>query len=351
MPGDDLEHGTAVAAAGITQLSDSPASRLIQSTGNLYWTSNGEGFNGGSGIYRASKSNTPGQEIQLYGENPNPPEPEPNYGAITWAKVGDEYYGYFAANYTPPNSPTTSVIKVVPLSGGSAEGFVTAPAPIYDSDLVTDGSSLCWADAQGIRSVPVGGGPIRTLASGTKFVHLAMLGSTVYYPSGNTIPAFSSEAILSVPAVGGPATPVAVADPDTKVTAICVAAVPLEAEFTAKAGQPEPPTLDDVAVFWGQDNGVVKGSLRGTVTTYQEAVPGLNVITVCWTGNRLLWSDAYPSPDGDSTPATLRTSIGDTNVILYSGASTDIASSLMTDLQGDSAAAYWANLYVWKYTF
>jgi hypothetical protein len=348
MPGDDLQHGAAAAAARITQLSDSPASRLVQSTGNLYWTSNGEGFNGGSGVYRAPKSNTPGQEIQLYAEDYNPPQPEPNYGAITWAKVGDEYYGYFVVDYTPPNSsPTTSVIKVVPLSGGSAEVLVTAPALIgYTRDLVTDGSSLCWADAQGIRSVPVGGGPIRTLASGTTFVHLAMLGSTVYYPSGHTISPFSSEAILSVPATGGPATPVAAADPDTTVTAICVAAVRPETEFTARVGQPEPPTLDDVVVFWGQDNGVVKGSFRGTVTPYQETVPGLNVITVCWTGSRLLWSDTYPSTDGGSTPATLRMSIGDTNVILYSG-----ASNFMTDLQGDSAAAYWADSFVWKYTF
>ena len=127
--------------------------RLVQSTGNLYWTANvptsdGDDF---SRVYRMSKSGTPGTERLLYQET----HPGDRYfSAFAWAKVGNRYWGYFVVN----NSSThTSVIKRVSLGGGPATTLVTSPRYIGNRDLVSDGTYLFWGDAGGLRRSRVNG--------------------------------------------------------------------------------------------------------------------------------------------------------------------------------------------------
>jgi hypothetical protein len=86
----------------------------------------------------------------------------------------------------------------VPLAGGAAVVLTAAPSVIGDRDLVTDGSFLDWADADGIRKMPIVGGPVQTLVSGTAFAHLGLDGSVLYFSSRNSI--------LSVPTSGGAST-------------------------------------------------------------------------------------------------------------------------------------------------
>jgi hypothetical protein len=74
--------------SGPVQISEAPVSRLVQSTGNLYWSCNGAiEDDAASYIFRASKSNQPGQEIPIYTEAETG-SGGGEFGALTWAKVG-----------------------------------------------------------------------------------------------------------------------------------------------------------------------------------------------------------------------------------------------------------------------
>ena len=172
--------------------------RLIQSTGNLYWSSNpwvieiqhASKLNvPAPAIFRASKSSQPGEEVALYTESGTGGEwTSSEFGALTFAKVDDEFYGYFVANYTD-KSQTTSQIKRIPLGAVTSSGHADvlldpAPATIGLGDLVTDGSFLCWADSEGIRSMPIGGGTVTPLVEGSGLERLAVLGGTLYYIEG-----------------------------------------------------------------------------------------------------------------------------------------------------------------------
>ena len=196
-------------ASGPIQLSDTTPTRLIQSTGNLYWSSDpwvieiqhASKLNvPAPAIFRASKSSQPGEEVALYTEPGAGGEwTSSEFGALTFAKADDEFYGYFVANYTD-KSQTTSQIKRIPLGAVTPSGHADvlldpAPATIGLGDLVTDGSFLCWADNEGIRSMPIGGGTVTPLVEGSGFERLAVPGGTLYYIDGN--------AIFSVPMGGG----------------------------------------------------------------------------------------------------------------------------------------------------
>ena len=58
-------------------------------------------------IFRASKSSQPGEEVALYAEPGTGGEwTSSEFGALTFAKVDDEFYGYFVANYTDKSQTT-----------------------------------------------------------------------------------------------------------------------------------------------------------------------------------------------------------------------------------------------------
>jgi len=124
--------------------------------------------------------------------------------------------------------------------------LATSPAAIGNRDLVTDGSSLYWADAGGIRKMAITGGTVQTLVSGQGFAHLGLDGAVLYYSSGNSI--------LTVPASGGASATVISAP--SPITAIY------------------PPTTSD-GLLWGEANGSVDG-FEGDIY-YQLQAPAAGV--------------------------------------------------------------------------
>ena len=319
-------------ASGPTRLSGTATARLIQSTGNLYWSSNPPGDVGVPGqvsaIFRASKSSHPGEEIQLYAESN--PSFQIEFGALTFAKVDNEFYGYFVANYD-----SMSQIKRIPLAGGPACVVLAESPAIGAGDLVTDGSVLCWADHGGIRSMPIGGGLVTTLVAGTGFERLSVLGTTLYYVDGMTI--------LGVPTSGGTPTKL-VAEQLSPITALYALAwqPPI-----ARAEQPENPwpIVQDVALVWGTADGAVYGKFPFETTTLQAPAADTTVVCVFSTRTRVLWSDQYFGQEGPRYRVRMA----------YGGVTTTLSSEIAylsnRDVLADEIAAYWTDSYVEKYTF
>ena len=300
--------GAAHATAATPKLlSNNSPSRLIQSTGNLYWTSDSRAFRiGPTGlisvvytghVWRASKSNVPGQERQLYSESQSYPV---DFESITWALVGGQYYGYFVANYP---SLGISQIKRVPLAGGGATTLVTSPSNIGSRDLVNDGAFLYWADARAVRRMPIGGGTPMVLVSGTTFSRVAVDPAKVFYSAGNTIQA--------VPKTGG--------TPTTLVTAASA--------ISAMA-------LNDQ---WGYDE-LVYGETNGSVIENTYLLPNDTTVRV-----------VEPARAGYAiTTVGMNDGVGaDFGECLY-GTSCDIDGTTPTggkpvDVQGDGSSLFWGS--------
>jgi hypothetical protein len=182
------------AAATPTLLSYSSPSRLIQSTGNLYWTSNTYNrFSPAryeSSVWRAAKTNTLGHEIELFSQSSTTPF---SFGDITYAQVAGNWYGYFVVN-----NPVARISRIerIGLTPTASATILRDNLPLMGKDeLVTDGSYLYWADAGAIRKMPIGGGTPTVLVSGTNFSRVGLDPTKVFYAAGN--------AILSVPKTGG----------------------------------------------------------------------------------------------------------------------------------------------------
>ena len=332
-------------ASGPTQLSDTTPTRLIESTGNLYWSSNPDVIFSAPqvlvsapSVYRASKSSQPGEEVALYVEKDTAGE----FGALTFAKVDEEFYGYFVANYAGK-----SQIKRIPLgavtTSGQADILIDpAPATIGLGDLVTDGSFLYWADSEGIRSMPIGGGTPARLVAGTGLERLALLGGTLYYIEGN--------AIFSVPTAGG-APSFVLGTRLFPITALCVLEQQPTVALAERPGTPGPPTVPDVAVVWGRADGAVFGMFRGETTTYQEPAADTTVVSVYSTEGRVLWyQQASPGAGAAAGAPQVRMSYQGATTTLSSNAENAPAFSRL-DVLADEAAAYWTWGYVQKYTF
>jgi surface antigen len=301
---DNFIHFVSGGHGAAATLSYSRPDRLIQSTGNLYWTAD-QTVEGRSKavVYRASKTNQPGQERILYQEL-SLPGSRVDFEAIAYANVRGTWYGYFVANYP---SRKESQIKRVPLTGGAAVVLATSPAAIGNRDLVTDGSSLYWADAGGIRKMAITGGTVRTLVSGKTFAHLGLDGRVLYYSSGKSI--------LSVPASGGAS------------TTVISAPSPITAMY--------PPTTAN-GVLWGEANGSVDGFEGDIYYQLQAPVAGVSVTSVSVAGNYVLWADCFPQwcqVDGDN------------------GSVVSVATSgIPVDAQGDAGAWYWGDSDLEKFT-
>jgi hypothetical protein len=322
-------------ASGSIQLSETTPVRLIQSTGNLYWSSNAAGMIAAS-IFRASKSSQPGEEVQLYAEGG-----AVTFGALTFAMVdGYLFYGYFVANYPQESAddPFVSYIKSIQLSGSGADILTVSAGTIGLGDLVTDGSFLCWADRDGIWSMPIGGGPLTTLVAGTGFARLSVLGGTLYYIDGT--------AIDSVPMGGGTPSNV-VTEQLSPITALHVLAAQPPAALAERPEMSGLPIVQDVALVWGRADGAVCGMFRGETTTYQEPTANTTVSSVYSIEGRVLWKNEHVSTGGEAGSVQVLMSYGGVTTTLSSMAAT----SSNGDLMADEAAAYWTGDYVEKYTF
>lgn len=209
------------ALTGPTQVATTSPTSLVQSTGNLYWTSRRTQFFPRlftATLWRAGKSNTPGQEIALYSEQSTTAF---SFGGVTYAQVGGVWYGFFAVNY----NSTSAAIKRVPLTGGSAVTLATVTSPI-GRRIATDGQNVYFGDSTGVRFCSVYGGGADTLASTASAVvgvgyapwHLFYATTTAVYNYNFYSGATSTIAISGYPPVGDlSVTPPPAGTPDATV--------------------------------------------------------------------------------------------------------------------------------------
>jgi hypothetical protein len=295
---------TAPAAVGSIAITSHGANRIVQSTGNLYWTENQSASSGfqTSLVWRASKSNTPGHEIPLYSETRTG---RFSFGDVVWAKVGTTFYGYFVANY---DDLGVSYIKRIHLSPGTGVTLATTTNMIGTRDLATDGTNLYWADANGLRKMSIGGGPVQTLRSGTTFTRVGLDATRVFYSSGASI--------YSVPKVGGTSTTQVTGD--TTVTSLFVQTSP----FTV--------------IHWGEHGGAVrsKSTLSGSITTTHQSTSFTRSVTsVSFDGSHVLWTDCSASN------CSVRSQSGNSAPVLL-----DIACcGVMREVLGDATATFWTD--------
>ena len=290
-----------------TTLSNTKPDRLIQSTGNLYWTADQTaGGLSHAEVFRASKDNVPGQERILYQESFAMTSALVDFEAITYANVGGDWYGYFVANYPLRNE---SQIKRVPLAGGAAVVLATSPAAISNRDLVTDGSFLYWADKNGIRKMAIAGGAVQTLVSGTTFTRLGLDGASLYYSSGNSI--------LRIPTSGGASS--TVVSSSSTITALY------------------PPSATNSNVYWGEADGSVRYSNGATLPrTLQAPATGVSISSLSVADNYILWGDCLA---------------GDCKVEGYDNGNivSVPTSGTPVDVQGDAGAWYWGDSALEKF--
>jgi hypothetical protein len=305
------------AQADTSELAASSPAGLIQSTGNLYWTANSRAANSDyvGTVYRASKSNTPGQETILYQQESATPL---NFGEIKWAEVGGQFYAYFVVNF-----PTKGISKIerVSLSGGPAVVLHKSPAPIGDRQLVTDGTNLYWADAGGIREMPVGGAKtVKTLVHGTTFQNVALDNTYVYYTAVVTGPDGVDEGNLDRIKKNGNGKPaLEVVTPDAGITALDTLALPAFTEY-----------------YLGLSNGTVEeGTTLGGVSDVLQAESiGTTITSISRdaTNGDILWGE-----DDFLQGFDLAVDFSDGTT----GAVTTDAPPV--DVQGDGSAMYWGD--------
>ena len=285
---------------------------LIASTGNLYWTSKIYNEFGPdiSLVWRAGKNNVPGNEVVLYSEYGD----DRYFGDIVYANPG-AFYGYFVANYQTAGV-LSSQIKRVPLTGGPEVVIANSPAPMA-RDLVTDGTRLFWVDSGGIRSVPLGGGPVTTLRGEGSFItHIRIDSSYIY---------FSEEfLILRMPKSGG-----------LERVVISTSGIVTALYVDGSIGQ----------LFWGEQGGGVfstaANQVQGPRVTYQAPSAGRSVTSVGWDGSRVLWSDCLQP---GNTNCTIKEREGGVTRIVTSG------QVGVGHLQWDAASIYWGDVsYIRKY--
>jgi hypothetical protein len=312
------------AHADTSELAASSPAGLIQSTGNLYWTANSRGAGSDyiGTVYRASKSNLPGQETILYQESSSAPL---NFGEIKWAEVGGQFYAYFVVNY-----PTKGISKIkrVSLSGGPAVTLHKSPAPVGDRELVTDGTDLYWADAAGIREMPIGGAAkVKTLVHGTTFQNVALDNTYVYYTSLVTGPDGVPEGNLNrIKKTGNGKPAVEVATPDAGIEALDTLALPAFTEY-----------------YLGLTNGTVEEgtTLGGISDVLQAESVGTEITSISRdaTNGDILWGQ-------DDFLDGL-----DLAVDFHDGTTGAVATDAPPlDVQGDGGAMYWGDQHLEKTT-
>ena len=183
-----------------------------------------------------------------------------------------------------------------------------SPKYIGVGDLATDGSTLFWADAGGIRSMPINGGAVNTLLSSTSVSHINLDPNYLYYSSGAHI--------SRMPKGGGAAVPVFLAP--AHVAALYV--------WTANRSYS--------VVFWGEQGGAVRsvGSFGNSLYTWQNPIPGRDVTSVGYDGTRALWIDCAEPGNPQCTVRVQSGGIQPTTVEAGVGA---------THLQWDATSMYW----------
>jgi hypothetical protein len=184
---------------------------------------------------------------------------------------------------------------------GPAAVVAASPGWIGERDLITDGTSLFWADEGGVRSVPPAGGPVRTLAATSSAGEIGADADRIYFADGRTI--------RSVAKDGG-----------TMRTEI--AAAHRIVAFSVRAG----------VVSWAESDGSVRQRAgRTEPVEYAEPIAGRAITDVTFDGRRLVWAycwkacrlaqhlDGVTSSAGLAGPARDLVSEGISTVLICDG--------------------------------
>lgn len=255
------------AAGTLSFVARSTPNRLVQSTGNLYWTVNRIDEFGWSvsSVYRTSKGASPGQESLMYRQYV---VGAVAFGAVTYAKVGGNWHHYVVVNDF--RRGVSQIRRLPAAAGGATTTITTAPRLIGQGDLVTDGAKLFWADGGGVRSAPINGGAATRLVAGTAISDIGFDARYVYYASGRTV--------RRVPKTGGTPTVIAtVASTSAKPSTV-----------TALHIRPASPST---VVYWADSRGAVSSRAGSTVRHYQQRLNGRTATSVSFDGKRVLWAD------------------------------------------------------------
>ncbi len=302
----------AVSATAPKVVAAASVQRLVQSTGNLYWTSNVKVTSTlwQARVYRTGKTSLPGQEKVIYSFYHTG---NVSIGSLAYALTGGVWYGYVVVNQAG-----TSRIVRFPLAGGL--GTVRRAGLPYigvGRDIHSDGTYLYWHDLYGIRRMPIVGtsGPT-TIYAGTLVNDTSLAGNHLYFARGN--------AVYRIWKWGGGLTGVAAGT--STVTSVAARAYSLYG-----------------TVSWSQYNGTVRKTYKGFINatyTLQGLTPGFHARSVDDNGSRTVWVN-----DGASYDA-LRTKT-------LSGALTTIQyQTKLGDVTADAAATHYAGTYaVWRKVF
>jgi hypothetical protein len=183
---DGTEPGViAEALTGPTVVANMSPAGLVESTGNLYWTENRStifprSYN--AQVYRAAKTNTPGQEVILYQESSSTPF---NFSNITFANYGGVWYGYFIANYRVGGA----YIKRVPLDGSSGAVILGSGNTLasVSSPLLCDGTYLYFYGAGGMYAETLDGSRVYDLGPVGGITSFGFDSQHVYFAAGTTV--------------------------------------------------------------------------------------------------------------------------------------------------------------------
>ena len=305
----------AVAAATVpAPVAHSRAQRLVQSTGNLYWTANVQVARGvwEARVYRTGKTSRPGAERVIFRTRHLGTT---SIGSLTYAYVSGTWYGF-----TVLNQNGYSRIVRFPLAGGTA---VTRAAGLrfigVSRDLHTDGVYLYWHDLYGIRRMPILGssGP-STVYAGTVVNDISIANGMLYFARGTSVYRMRTNGTSRQRVVSGASTVTSVA-----------------ARYASSR----------YSVAWTQSNGTVRKTTHipifGTVTTtLSGTTPGSSARSVADDGVRVLWVS-----DGSVRDALRAKKPGGTlNTLQYQ--------TRLGDVTSDRNAAHWAGTYsVWRKVF
>jgi hypothetical protein len=241
--------------AGPVIVAGNASGRLTLSGDDLYWTTGGR-F---AGVYRTSLAGTRTAPTLL---ESGAGRPRTAFGAVATTGAGRDYVVVNDA------ATGTSRIRRLPGADGPAATIAVSPGWAGNSDLLTDGVRLYWTAAAGVRSVPVTGGPVQTLATGATIGDLGLDTDRIYYAAGH--------AVRSVAKTGGtPRTEV----PTTR------AVVSLHVQASSRP-----------VVSWAEADGAIRTRTAGSaVVEYRAAVPRRHPVDVVYDGRRMLWSDCADS--------------------------------------------------------
>jgi hypothetical protein len=268
----------------------------------------------------------------------------------------------------PPVPATVPPAAYAPACAGATTTPAIVAAATFVTSIVSDGTTLYWADNAGtLHGVPVGGGAATVLASdaaaSNEFPQLALAGGSVYFGGGANVERLdesqhsfvvlaSQEAVMGVAVGSGSILFANAYEPGVRAASGSVDRIPVDGgSVVPLASQLEGPgelAIDDVNVYWVDSLGAIKvvPLAGGSVTTLVANAQGINGIAV--SSGYVYWTN-FAGAVGSCglCPAPPAPMVGDgtlNRMPVSGGATTVLASGYGAEgLAVDATHAYWSD--------